>query len=85
MAKGPSGRLVVDIEPSLKREFHTALAAEGLTFKEWVIVRIEQYLEERQQPGLPGMGYGQSADGSLPIAAEDPAPFHASSRRKSNS
>lgn len=75
----------MDIEPTLKRHFHAALAVEGRTFKEWVVLRIEQYLEEHRQPGLPGVGYGQSADGALPMAAEDPAPFHATSRRKSNS
>ena len=83
MAKGPSGRLVVDIEPTLKREFHAALAAEGRTFKDWVILRIEQYLEERQQPGLPGMVYSQPTEDTFPMAAEDAAPFHPSSRKNS--
>jgi hypothetical protein len=77
MARGPSGRLVVDIEPDLKRELHASLAADGLTFKDWVISQIHEYLDVRRQPTLPGI-----AD-SPQVAAEDRAPFNLSQNRKS--
>lgn len=82
MAKGPSGRLVVDIDPTLKRELHASLAADGTTFKEWVIARIDQYLDERRQPGLPGMHpgmhYSQPEEDNFPMAAEEAATFNPS-------
>lgn len=87
MAKGPSGRLVVDIEPTLKRELHAALAGDGTTFKEWVIARIDQYLDERRQPGLPGLSglagtqYSQPAEDAFPMAAEEAAAFNPSRRK----
>lgn len=91
MAKGPSGRLVVDIDPTLKRELHASLAADGTTFKEWVIARIDQYLDERRQPGLPGMQpgthpgmhYSQSEEDSFPMAAEEAATFNPSDPKNS--
>lgn len=95
MAKGPSGRLVVDIDPGLKRELHASLAADGTTFKEWVTARIDQYLDERRQPGLPGMDpgmhpgmhpgmrYSQPEEDNFPMAAEDAATFNPSAPKNS--
>ena len=47
-----SGRLVVDIDPELKLALHAALAAEGLSLKDWVVKRANDYIEERSQPRL---------------------------------
>ncbi len=57
MARGPSGRIVADLDPGLKRQFHAALAADGTTFKEWLLARVSTYFEDRQQPRLPGISY----------------------------
>jgi hypothetical protein len=47
-----SGRMVVDIEPDLKLALHAALAADGLSLKEWIVRSARQYVQERAQPRL---------------------------------
>ncbi len=47
-----SGRLVVDIDPELKLALHAALAADGLSLKDWVVSRARDYIVERSQPRL---------------------------------
>jgi hypothetical protein len=55
MARGPSGRIVIEIEPELKRELHSALVADGETLKDWFIAQARFFLRERHQPALPGL------------------------------
>jgi hypothetical protein len=69
MARGPSGRLVIEVDPPLKRDLHSALAADGTTLKEWFVRRTMEYLAERREPRLPGMS-------SLQLE-EEPAKFAA--------
>jgi hypothetical protein len=45
MARGQSGRLVIEVDPTMKRALHGKLAAEGTTMKAWFITVAEQYLE----------------------------------------
>lgn len=47
MAKGESGRIVVELDPSLKRRLYAALAMESRTLKDWMIDRVEHYLSEK--------------------------------------
>lgn len=47
-----SGRLVVDIDPELKLALHAALAADGLSLKEWLVKQARDYIVERSQPRL---------------------------------
>ena len=54
MARGQSGRIVLEIDPLLKRTIHARLAAEGRTMKEWFLERAQEYLNPRQQ-ALPLM------------------------------
>lgn len=44
MSKSDSGRVVIDIDPQLKRELHGHLALEGKTLKNWFIKSAEEYL-----------------------------------------
>ena len=48
MARGRSGRMVFDIDPSIKRSFYAELTREGLTAKQWLLDHIQQYLAMRQ-------------------------------------
>lgn len=48
MARGPSGKLVIEVDPSLKHALHARLAAENTTVKDWFIQRAEEYLGGRQ-------------------------------------
>ena len=53
MPKGESGRIVVDIDPALKRRLYSVLAMENSTLKEWFIQSAERYIEEKREPSLP--------------------------------
>ena len=53
MAIGKSGKVVVELDPDFKRRLHSALAADGLTMKEWLLLAAESYLDSRHQPELP--------------------------------
>ena len=35
MAKGESGRIVIEVDPHLKRQLYSALASDGSTLKAW--------------------------------------------------
>lgn len=52
MAIGESGRIVLEIEPLLKRRLYSALQLEHMSLKDWFIARAEEYVQEQQQPGL---------------------------------
>ena len=47
-----SGRVVVEVEPALKLSLHAALAADGLSLKDWFVQHASEYVTERQQPRL---------------------------------
>lgn len=49
MPKGESGRVVVELEPSLKRRLYSALAMDSKTLKDWMIDNIERYLATKDQ------------------------------------
>ena len=52
MSRGSSGRVVVEIDPELKRELYAELIREGRTLKDWFIDRAERYVETCRQPAL---------------------------------
>lgn len=45
MVQGASGRVVIEIEPHLKRQLYSSLAAQGMTLKEWFIRCSEREIE----------------------------------------
>ena len=52
MARGESGRVVIEIEPDLKSQLYTALSHRGLTLKAWFVQEAERYVESDRQPPL---------------------------------
>ena len=46
MARGESGRVVIEIDPALKRELYAVLSQEGKTLKDWFIMRAEFFVHE---------------------------------------
>lgn len=52
MSVGPSGRIVVEVEPELKRELHSALVKDGQTMKDWFVTQAKSYVEGHQQLNL---------------------------------
>ena len=76
MPRGSSGRVVIEMDPQLKRELHSALVADGRTLKDWFIAQAEAFLEERRQPSLPGLlKFPQNQEESNLKVAEDPVPY----------
>jgi len=59
MAIGDSGRIVLEVEPLLKRRLYSALQLERKSLKDWFIARAEEYVQAQQQPGLFGAATGQ--------------------------
>ena len=53
MPVGESGRIVIEIDPELKRELYGALSEEGLNLKQWFLSNAKQYLAQKIQPDLP--------------------------------
>lgn len=53
MARGQSGRLVLEVDPVFKRRLHAQLAAEGRTMKEWFLEQAARYLDRAVQQTLP--------------------------------
>lgn len=54
MAIGESGRIVLEIDPELKRRLYATLALENKTLKEWFIALAVQHIDTKQQPSLFG-------------------------------
>lgn len=53
MSIGNSGRIVIEIEPELKRELHSVLRLEGTNLKTWFLNHVEELLAEKGQQSLP--------------------------------
>ena len=68
MARGESGRIVLEIDPAEKQELYSALTRDGLTLKDWFLRRAGEYLRER------GQGRLFNAD----MLAESRTPYRAS-------
>ena len=49
MAKGPSGRIVVEIDPELKNELYEALKKEGLHMRDWFLANTKEFIKNRSQ------------------------------------
>ena len=75
MAKGTSGRVVVVVDPGLKRELYVELARRGLTLKDWFIGQATSFLETSRQPslfvGTDSNSQRQQVPSDLPLPAEE--------------
>jgi len=49
MARGLSGRIVIEVDPATKHDLYVALARRGLTLKAWFLHETGQYLEAEGQ------------------------------------
>tara|TARA_B100001059_G_C17812857_1_gene573334 strand:+ start:1294 stop:1482 length:189 start_codon:yes stop_codon:yes gene_type:complete len=48
MAKGDSGRIVLEVDPNLKKTLYSLLALEQKTLKDWFIEQAEQYIADQK-------------------------------------
>ena len=56
VSKSESGRLVLEIDPDLKRKLYAVLALEQKTLKEWFIESSSSYVKERLKAELDSLG-----------------------------
>ncbi len=52
MARGESGRIVIEVDPDLKSELYNALTYQGLTLKAWFIREAQRHIRTHKQPYL---------------------------------
>ncbi len=63
MPRGESGRIVIEIEPEMKRRLYAALALSGSTLKDWFIKNAANFCDESTQPSLFGTTAAQTLRG----------------------
>lgn len=77
MARGGSGRVVIEVDPSLKHDLYVALAASGSTLKDWFVKEATRHCAEIAQPTLfmvpPERGEDRPAQASLPKSEVTPS------------
>lgn len=52
MAKGSSGRIIIEIDPEFKQELYDSLQKENLTMKDWFLANADRFLKDRGQLNL---------------------------------
>ena len=52
MSIGNSGRLVLEIDPEMKRSLYAVLARDGLTLKAWFTKEASEYIKNTNQGQL---------------------------------
>lgn len=52
MPRGSSGRVVIEMDPAIKKQLYSVLAEEGLTLKDWFCRQAEQHIREYREPRL---------------------------------
>lgn len=48
MAKGESGRIVLEVDPELKKTLYSILAIEQKTLKDWFVVNAQKHIDEKK-------------------------------------
>lgn len=49
MSIGNSGRIVIEVDPVIKKDLYSLLAKEGMTLKEWFLKNAAVYLNNELQ------------------------------------
>jgi hypothetical protein len=52
MARGVSGRIVIEISPDIKQELYEQLNSENISLKSWFLEHVEFFLKGKQQLSL---------------------------------
>lgn len=52
MSIGSSGRIVIEIDPEVKRQLYSTLAREGMTLKDWFLREAQNYTKAATQMRL---------------------------------
>ena len=68
---GESGRIVINVQPELKRRLYAALSLSGSTLKDWFMKAAEELCEEKRQPVIPKQVNYARIGKSAHLALED--------------
>jgi len=49
MSIGPSGRIVIEIDPEIKRELYHVLKKEDLKLKHWFLDQVSSLIKDKRQ------------------------------------
>ncbi len=52
MARGKSGRVVLEVDPELKQQLYAMLTYRQLTMKDWFVMEAESYINNETQLSL---------------------------------
>jgi hypothetical protein len=52
MARGNSGRIVLEIDPKIKDRLYEVLSKRNVTLKDWFLLQCNSYLSDPMQPEL---------------------------------
>lgn len=52
MARGKSGRVVLEVDPELKRQLYATLEHRQLTMKDWFVMEAQSYIRSETQLSL---------------------------------
>ena len=67
MARGESGRIVIEVEPDFKRKLYSALDGDNnLALKDWFVAAAANYIAEREQPSLPELNRKKRTKANAP-------------------
>lgn len=61
MARGESGRIVIEVDPALKAALYSVLAKNGTTLKDWFLETARRHVSEQTQPSLFSVGLPEIA------------------------
>jgi hypothetical protein len=50
VSRGKSGRIVLEVDPALKRQLYIVLTAEEKTLKEWFVGQADRYIRRMTSP-----------------------------------
>ncbi len=49
MARGKSGRIVIEVDPDIKKKLYLNLEKRELTLKEWFLIQAEEFIKNSDQ------------------------------------
>lgn len=52
MSRGKSGRIVLEVDTSLKENLYISLAKKNLTLKDWFIKQSQMFIDKVENPSL---------------------------------
>jgi hypothetical protein len=72
MSRGKSGRIVIEVDPSIKCRLYAALAPSGSTLKDWFLNRAADFIGEKTEEDVPRVSYQPlQSRGEIMMAAEE--------------